>query len=66
MRRAHRSAHRVLWILLAPLVLAGLYLAVDARPPIPVQKLPATDNAPATRPPSLPADSAPSTGDQDQ
>ncbi len=66
MKRPHRSAHRVLWVVLAPLVLIGLYLAVDARPATPLQELPATDKTPDTLPPSLPANSAPSTGEQDQ
>ena len=66
MKRSHRRAHRAIWIVLAPLVLAGLYLAIDARPPIPVQELPASDNTPATRPPSQPADSMTSSGEQAQ
>ena len=61
MKRPHRSAHRGIWILLTPLVLGGLYLAIDARAPVPVQDLPATDNSPASLPPSQPANE-----DQDQ
>jgi hypothetical protein len=33
MRRAHRSIHRVVWSILACLVLAGLAIALARRPP---------------------------------
>jgi len=36
MRRAHRTVHRVLWPLLAVLVLCGLAAALLLRPPKPV------------------------------
>jgi hypothetical protein len=37
MRRSHRSAHRLLWPLLAVCVALGLSFALALRPPIPVE-----------------------------
>ena len=42
MKRAHRSAHRWLWIFLAPMIAYGLYAALQARidPPVETQGAP--------------------------
>lgn len=40
MRRAHRSLHFLLWILLAPAVAAGVFLAMSQRPTEPFSELP--------------------------
>lgn len=36
MKRAHRSAHRLLWLLLAPVIAAILIIAIQVRPAEPV------------------------------
>ncbi|MEL6448162.1 MAG: hypothetical protein AAFQ62_09490 [Pseudomonadota bacterium] len=36
MRRAHRKAHVALWLLIAPALVAVLYLALSARQSVPV------------------------------
>lgn len=36
MKRAHRSAHRLIWLVLAPLLAVILWLAVTERPAEPV------------------------------
>jgi hypothetical protein len=33
MRRGHRRAHRLIWIVLLPLLLIGLTMALALRPP---------------------------------
>lgn len=40
MRRAHRSLHLALWLLLAPAVAFGAYLALSQRPAEPRTDLP--------------------------
>lgn len=48
MKRAHRSAHRLLWLVLAPVLAAVLVAAVMLRPPEPVNDaLPASLSAEA-------------------
>ncbi|MEL7028662.1 MAG: hypothetical protein AAGL49_05490 [Pseudomonadota bacterium] len=37
MRRGHRRAHLIMWIVLAPLTAAGLFLALSARKADPVE-----------------------------
>ena len=46
MKRAHRSAHPWLWIVLAPAALLVLVLAVTLRPDTPVQETPVAEPAP--------------------
>ena len=41
MKRAHRRMHVLLWLLLAPLTLAGLALALKSRPAALVTEIPA-------------------------
>ncbi|MCG8442140.1 MAG: hypothetical protein MI723_10065 [Caulobacterales bacterium] len=41
MRRAHRSAHAVIWLLLAPLIAALIWAGLTVRPPPPSGELPA-------------------------
>ncbi|MEM7767202.1 MAG: hypothetical protein AAF253_06900 [Pseudomonadota bacterium] len=36
MKRAHRSAHRLIWLLLTPVIAASLWLAITHRPAPPV------------------------------
>ena len=38
MRRAHRRTHLVLWLILGPIIAAILYLAIEQRPPAPVNE----------------------------
>ncbi|MEX0643665.1 MAG: hypothetical protein WD076_00015 [Parvularculaceae bacterium] len=40
MKRPHRRAHLLIWLVLAPVVLAGVALALKARPPEPVADIP--------------------------
>ncbi|MFO0837950.1 MAG: hypothetical protein U1D55_05440 [Phycisphaerae bacterium] len=47
MTRALRRRHLGLWLVLAPLVLAALWVALAARPPLPIQ---ASADAPAGQP----------------
>lgn len=42
MRRAHRTAHLLIWALVAPLAIAGLAIALLTRPPGPAGDLPAS------------------------
>lgn len=44
MKRAHRRSHLLLWLILLPLVLAGLYVAHGARVEQPV--VPVKDSLP--------------------
>lgn len=37
MKRPHRTWHLVIWMIVAPLVAIGLYLAIAWRPPLPVE-----------------------------
>ncbi len=52
MRRAHRKAHRILWLILGPLAVLGLILGVTNRDPVPSQDSPLNVEAPDTSPPS--------------
>lgn len=36
MTRGHRTAHRLIWLILAPLIMASLWLAISHRPSEPV------------------------------
>ena len=36
MKRAHRSAHRLIWLLLAPVLAAIIVIALEVRPDAPV------------------------------
>ena len=56
MRRTHRKAHRILWLVLGPLAALGLILGVANRAPVPPQDSPIQAIAPDTAPPSLEAD----------
>ncbi|MEM6850833.1 MAG: hypothetical protein AAF527_03870 [Pseudomonadota bacterium] len=49
MRRAHRKAHLLLWLLIAPATALGLVAALSARRPEPVETYlpPAAASAPA-------------------
>lgn len=40
MRRAHRTAHLIVWLLLAPAVAAALFVALGNRPGEPVSEAP--------------------------
>ena len=40
MRRAHRTLHVTLWILIAPAVVAALFVALTHRPADPVSEAP--------------------------
>ena len=40
MRRAHRSLHLLMWLLLAPAGIAGLALALSMRPAAPLADIP--------------------------
>jgi len=36
MKRAHRRTHLIIWLILAPVIAATLYFALEQRPPAPV------------------------------
>lgn len=61
MRRSHRKAHFLLWVVIGPLAAVGLYLGVTARKAMPTQASPVADgqqpsNSPAAAtPPSTEA-----------
>lgn len=54
MRRGHRRAHLALWVILAPLMLLGLYLGLRARSVIPAQEAPVAEVLPESNPPATP------------
>ncbi len=56
MRRTHRKAHRILWLVLGPLAVLGLILGVANRAPVPTQDSPLKAEAPDTDPPSREAE----------
>jgi hypothetical protein len=56
MRRPHRKAHRIMWLVLGPLAVIGLILGVTSRDPIPTQESPLSVEAPGTDPPSREAE----------
>ncbi len=52
MRRTHRKTHRIMWLVLGPLVTLGIFLGVMNRNQIPAQDSPLEIDAPSTEPPS--------------
>ena len=52
MRRRHRTVHFVVWLILGPLALFGLYLGIAARSEIPTQVPPVVDDLPQSYPPA--------------
>ena len=52
MRRSHRKMHAVLWAILGPAALVGLWLGITARPSMPTQAPPVVDELPSTIPPA--------------
>ncbi len=52
MRRPHRKVHAVVWAILGPAVLLGLWLGIAARPSMPTQAAPVVDELPSTIPPA--------------
>lgn len=52
MRRAHRKAHFLIWLIVGPCALIGLFLGVKARVDMPVQTPPASDSPPLSNPPA--------------
>ncbi|MFT5288867.1 MAG: hypothetical protein ACI8QS_000473 [Planctomycetota bacterium] len=52
MRRGHRKTHFVVWAILAPLALLGLFFGIAARREMPTQAPPVMDELPQSNPPA--------------
>ena len=52
MRRGHRRAHFLIWLILGPIALIGLIIGISSRQPFPPQTPPVVDQAPQSLPPS--------------
>jgi hypothetical protein len=52
MKRSHRKAHVLMWMVFGPIALAGLLVAVNARVAMPTQAPPVTEQLPQTMPPA--------------
>lgn len=52
MKRAHRKVHFLIWLILGPCALAGLFLGVRARSSMPTQVPPASDAPSLSNPPA--------------
>jgi hypothetical protein len=52
MRRGHRKTHLLVWAILGPLALLGLFLGIAARSDMPTQAPPVVDELPQSNPPA--------------
>lgn len=52
MRRAHRKTHLLIWLILGPGALVGLFLGVKARTTMPTQDPPVSDTPQLSNPPA--------------
>ena len=52
MKRSHRKAHLLVWLLLAPIALIGLAIGIASRNEIPAQDPPVVEDLPRSYPPA--------------
>ena len=52
MRRSHRKAHLLLWLILGPVALIGLVVGIASRSEIPKQEAPVVEDLPESNPPA--------------
>ncbi len=52
MRRGHRKAHLLLWLILGPVALIGLVVGIASRSEIPTQEAPVVEDLPQSNPPA--------------
>lgn len=52
MKRGHRKAHLLVWLILAPIALVGLAVGIASRNEIPTQESPVVEDLPLSNPPA--------------
>ena len=52
MRRGHRRAHFLVWMILGPIALIGLVVGIASRSEIPTQEAPVVEDLPQSNPPA--------------